>query len=505
MAFVASGGSMHDHSSQLVQSRRHFLTGAACGCAALASGCVSTNKATGRTILTGFYSVEDDIRLGRQEHPKLVAQFGGEYDDPRLQRYIDEIGFKCAQFTEYQFPYTFTIVNSPIVNAFALPGGYVYMSRGLIALASNEAEVAGVLAHELGHVNARHSAERISQAQLAQIGVGLAGIATGSGQIANALGQVAGIALQSHSRDQELEADMLGIRYMSKAGYDPEGSVSFLATLREHSMLEAEMAGRPPGSVDQFNIMATHPRTVERVRLAQQQADTVTVDNAVIGRDSHLGSINGMLYGDDPEQGIIDGNTFVHRDLRFEFTVPRGFILRNSPSRVVAAHPQGAAIIFDMAKARRGASMASYISNEWARGAALQDLQTLRLDGADAATAATRVSNRSGTVDLRPLAIRGDGDQVFRLLFVSPADQTARWNADFRRTTYSFRRLNPSEADAIRGRRLIIAPVHSSDTIQALSRTMPFGQFNDRAFRVLNDLSPSDALQPGQNVKIIAA
>jgi len=496
---------MHDHSPHLSVSRRHFLTGAACGCGALATGCVSTNKATGRTTLTGFYSVEDDIRLGRQEHPKLVAQFGGEYDDPRLQRYIEQIGFKCARFTEYDFPYKFTIVNSPIVNAFALPGGFVYMSRGLIALASNEAEIAGVLAHELGHVTARHTAERISQAQLAQLGVGLAGIAIGNGQVAGALGQVANIALQSHSRDQELEADMLGIRYMSQAGYDPEGSVSFLATLREHSMLEAEMAGRPPGSVDQFNIMATHPRTVERVRLAQQQADTVTVQDPVIGRDSHLGSINGMLYGDDPEQGIIDGNSFVHRDLRFEFTVPRGFILRNSPSRVVAAHPQGAAIIFDMSKARRGVSMASYIANQWARGAAIQDLQTLRLDGADAATAATRANSRGGTVDLRPLAIRGDGDQVFRLLFVTPSNQTAQWNADFRRTTYSFRRLNPSEANAIRGRRLIVAPVHSSDTIASLARTMPFGQFNDRAFRVLNDLGPGDNLRPGQNIKIIAA
>lgn len=479
--------------------------GSACGCGAMATGCVSTNKATGRTILTGFYSVEDDIRLGRQEHPKLVAQFGGEYDDPRLQRYIEQIGFKCAQFTEYEFPYKFTIVNSPIVNAFALPGGFVYMSRGLIALASNEAEVAGVVAHELGHVNARHTAERLSQSQLAQLGVGLAGIATGSAQLAGALGQAAGIALQSHSRDQELEADMLGIRYMSQAGYDPEGSVSFLATLREHSMLEAEMAGRPPGSVDEFNIMATHPRTVERVRLAQKQANTVSVDNAVSGRDQHLGSINGMLYGDDPEQGIIDGNTFIHRDLRFEFTVPRGFILRNSPTRVVAAHPQGGTIIFDMANVRRGVSMASYVANGWAKGAALRDLQTLRIDGADAATATSRTQSRNGAVDLRPLAIRGDGDQVFRLLFVSPTNQTARLGEEFRRTTYSFRRLHPSEASSIRGRRLIIAPVHASDTIDSLSRTMPFGQFNDRAFRVLNDLSPRDTLQPGQNIKIIAA
>lgn len=493
------------HLPQPRMSRRHFLLGGGCACAATLTGCVSTNKATGRSSFTGFYSIEDDIALGRQEHPKLVKQFGGEYDEPRLQRYVEQIGFNAAQFTEYQFPYKFTIVNSPIVNAFALPGGFVYVSRGLLSLASNEAEVAGVLAHELGHVNARHTAERLSQSQLAQLGLGVLGLALGNSAVTNALGQVAGLAIQSHSRDQELEADTLGIRYMSRAGYDPEGSVSFLATLREHSMLEAEMNGLPPGSVDEFNIMATHPRTVERVRLAQQQASTVSVQNAVVGRDPHLGVINGMLYGDDPEQGIIDGRTFVHAPLRFEFTVPEEFLLRNSPTRVAATHQQGAIILFDMDKTARNRSMQSYIRDVWAPQTQFRDMEALRINGAEAATALTQGNSQSGRVDIRPVAIRGDGEGVFRFLFVSPAGSTSRFSEGFRRTTYSFRRLSPSEASSVHGRRLIVAPAHPGDTAESLARTMPFGKFNERAFRVLNDLGPNDNLSPGQLMKIVAA
>ncbi len=490
---------------QFGMNRRQFLLGSGCACAASLTGCVSTNKATGRNSFTGFYSVEDDIALGRQEHPKLVKQFGGEYDDPRLQRYVEQIGFKAAQFTEYQFPYKFTIVNSPIVNAFALPGGFVYVSRGLLTLASNEAEVAGVLAHELGHVNARHTAERISQSQLAQLGLGVLGLALGNSTVTNALGQIAGLAIQSHSRDQELEADTLGIRYMSQAGYDPDGSVSFLSTLREHSMLEAEMNGLPPGSVDDFNIMATHPRTVERVRLAQQQAATVSVPNAVTGHDPHYNAINGMLYGDDPQQGIVDGNTFVHAPLRFEFTVPDSFLLRNSPTRVAATHREGALILFDMDKTPRNRSMISYIRNVWAPQAQFSEAERLRIDGADAATALTQGNSQSGRVDIRPVAIRGDGEDVFRFLFVSPGGSSSRFADGFRRTTYSFRRLTPSEASAVHGRRLIVAPAHPGDTAEALARTMPFGEFNERAFRVLNDLGPNDSLSPGQLIKIVAA
>jgi len=291
--------------------RRHFLAGAMASTALIGlSGYTTVNQATGRSSFTGLYSVEDDIKLGRQEHPKLVQQFGGEYENARLQRYIAETGKKLARGTEYQqFPYQFTLLNTPIVNAFALPGGYVYVSRGLMALASNEAEMAGVLAHELGHVNARHTAERLSAAQMAQLGMMLGAVgasALGLGPGAAQVGQqIAMMSIQSYSRKQEFEADTLGVRYMSRAGYEPNAMVSFLSTLREQSIVDAKMRGLPPGSVDQFNMMSTHPRTKDRVEKAIQAAAVTRPDNPRIGRETYLANIDGMLFGDDPRQGLV--------------------------------------------------------------------------------------------------------------------------------------------------------------------------------------------------------
>lgn len=492
--------------------RRAFLSnmarGGGCACAIGAglsiSGCVSTNLATGRQSFTGFQSVEDDVALGRREHPKLVKQFGGEYENPRLQRYVNEIGRKTAQFAEYEFPYTFTIVNSPIVNAFALPGGFVYLSRGLLALASSEAEVAGVISHEIGHVTARHTAERISQSQLAQIGVGLLGVLTRDRTIAQGASQVAGLVLRGHSRDQELEADTLGMRYMSQAGYDPDGSVTFLESLREHSMFEARRNGKDPNAVDQSNLLATHPRTIERVRAAQERAEAVAVENAVIGRSDHFEQINGMLYGDDPKEGVIDGRRFIHGPLRFTFEVPPGFTLKNGSSQVTASNGEGAGLIFDMKSFARRESLTRYVGEVWAGSTPVGSVETLRINGLEAATGVAQGRNNAGdVVDMRAIAIRGDGDAVFRLLLVSPASVTASLSEHYRRTTYSFRRLTRSQAAAVKGMRIVTAPVFAGDTVSSLSRSMPFGKFNEEAFRVLNDLAPGETLQRGRMVKII--
>lgn len=499
---------------QNLLGRRTFLSkfakGAGCACAVgagLAStGCVSTNLATGRQSFTGFQSLEDDVAIGRREHPKLVKQFGGEYENPRLQRYVDEIGRKTAQFAEYEFPYKFTIVNSPIVNAFALPGGFIYLSRGLLALASSEAEVAGVISHEIGHVTARHTAERISQSQLAQLGVGLLGVLTRNQSVAQGAGQVAGLVLRGHSRDQELEADTLGMRYMSRAGYDPDGSVTFLESLREHSIFEARRNGKDPNTVDQSNLLATHPRTIERVRAAQARADAVAVENAVTGRNEHFDQINGILYGDDPKEGVIEGRRFTHGQLRFTFEVPPGFTIRNGSDQVVASNGEGAGIIFDMESLDRRESLSRYVGQIWAGSTQVGGLERLTINGIEAATGLARGRNKAGAdLDMRALAIRGDGDRIFRFLFVSPVTATSSLSEGYRRTTYSFKRLTQSQASKVKGMRLITAPVFPGDTVASLSRSMPFGKFNEEAFRVLNDLASNEVLTRGRMVKIIVS
>ena len=485
-------------------TRRRMLAGlTATGALSALPGCVSTNQATGRTSFTGLSSLEDDIKVGKENYPKLIKAFGGRYEDPKMDRYVTDLGTRLAANAEYQqFPYTFAVLNTPIVNAFALPGGYVSVSRGLLALASNEAELAGVLAHELGHVNARHSAERQSAAMLGQIFATGASILTGS----SAVGQIANVAatafVQGYSQKQEFEADSLGVRYMSKAGYNPDAMVTFLDTLRDHSMVEAEMLGLPPGKVDEYNMMSTHPRTKDRVQAAVTQAETLRPEKPVLGRDRYLGMVNGLLYGDDPDQGIIFGRRFVHPDMRFEFTVPLGFRLVNDEKKVTAKHAEGASIVFDIGK-MKSRDMTNYLANEWGRSVSVGDVEALRINGEPAAIGRARLSTRSGTVTVHPLAIRRDDKSAFRMLFISPKGQENTWNTEFRRTTYSFRRLSAAEAAKVKPLRMIVAQRHPNDTLAKLADKMPYGEYNEAAFRVLNDLKPGEDLPARGDIKLI--
>ncbi|GAB6051553.1 M48 family metalloprotease [Magnetospira thiophila] len=482
-------------------SRRQFTTGLLASSAICTlPGCLATNPATGRTSFTGVYSLEDDIALGQKEQPKMVESFGGRYEDPRLESYVTDLGNRLAQHTEFQqLPYSFTILNSPIVNAFALPGGYVSITRGLIALASNEAELAGVLAHELGHVTARHTAERLSQSMLAQIGLTVLGVATGSSAASQIGGYAANAYLQSYSRDQELEADTLGVRYLTRSGYDPDAMVSFLDTLRDHSQLEAEMKGLPAGSVDEYDSMSTHPRTIDRVRAAIANSKDQHPVNPVLNRQRFLDHIDGMLFGDDPEQGLVLGRRFVHPKLRMEFTVPEGFLIKNSDQKVVAKHPKGSAIVFDMGGIKHNRDLLSYLRDDWGSNVSFRDLENLNVNGLQAATGVTRVSNK----DVRALVFRNDDKTVFRLLFLTPTEQTESYNLAFRQTTYSFRRLSVREAAAVKPLRIHIRAIRSTDSLESLAAPLPYGDFNRGAFLLLNDLKPGQSLPEQGLIKVI--
>ena len=479
------------------------------GCACAISGCGAPNIATGRSSFTGGYSPADDMRLGADEHPNILEAFGGEYQNARLQQYVDTVGRRLAAHTEYQqFSYRFTLLNSPIVNAFALPGGYVYVSRGLLTLASNEAELAGVLAHELGHVNARHSAERMGAQQLASIGVIASAIGASllglPGDSVARIGQtVATLAIQSYSREQELESDILGIRYMSRAGYDPDAMVSFLASMREQSQIEARSKGLPAGSVDQYNLMATHPRTVDRVRQAQAAAQEARPVNARIGRDDYLSLIDGMLFGDDPSQGFISGQRFVHPQMRFEFTAPPGFRLQNSPEQVVASDSRGAAVVFDIVQMQRAGNPGAYLQGEWAPRARLQDLEAITVNGLRAATARTTAQAQGAAVDVRLVALERDAGSVYRLMFLSPRARAGALEEEFRRTTYSFRTLNAAQAAEVRPLRLQVRAARPGERLDTLAAALPYGALNADWFRVLNDLEPGAPLPLGQPLKIV--
>jgi predicted Zn-dependent protease len=463
----------------------------------------SVNPATGQSTFTGLLSESEEQRIGRESHPKVLAEFGGAYQDADLQRYIDGIGQLLAQTSDRpDQQYTFTVLDSPIVNAFAVPGGYIYVTRGLLALANDESEIAGVLAHEIGHIAARHAAERYSQAGLASILAATVGIATGSGQLANMAGSGAAVYLQSYSRDQENQADLLGIRYMSRANYDPYGMVDFLRQLEADDRLDATLAGRPE-LADRYGIMSTHPRTADRIQQTIREAGATQVANPLVERELYLSKINGLLYGDEPEQGYIRGREFLHPILRFGFEVPPGFHIINSTDAVIAQRADGATIVFSSAKQVSSASMYDYLVGEWAPKLQLADAESIEINGMDAATGSDRIEVRSGTRDVRLVAIRYDADNVYRFLFITKPEITQQVSRELRETTYSFRRLSKREASALHPQRLKIISVRPGDTVRGLAAQMPFDTYQEERFRVLNGIGPSDNLSPGQLVKII--
>jgi predicted Zn-dependent protease len=464
-----------------------------------AAGC-SVNPATGESSFTGLMSESDEVRIGRESHPQVLAQFGGAYADQRLDSYIDSLGQLLARSSDRpNLQYHFTVLDSPIVNAFATPGGYVYITRGLLALANNEAEVAGVLAHEIGHVAARHAAERQSQAVLASLPGIFTGVVTGSGALSEAVNSGAAAHLQSYSREQEYQADLLGVRYLSRTNYDPLGMASFLGQLQANDRLDAEIMGRPE-MADQFSIMSTHPRTADRIQRAIQEAGGTHVSTPISERDLYLAKIDGLRYGDEPEQGFIRDRQFLHPILRFAFTVPAGFHMMNSSDAVIAQRADGAALLASSTQKFKSARMIDYLTAEWAPRLQMTDAETIDVSGMDAATGSGQLELKS---DVRLVAIRFDANTVFRFLFLTKPEQTAGLARELQQTTYSFRRLSADEAARLRPQTIRVVTVRAGDTVAKLAARMPFPDLREERFRVLNGLGPADRLAPGQQVKLI--
>jgi predicted Zn-dependent protease len=280
---------------------------------------------------------------------------------------------------------------------------------------------------------------------------------------------------------------------------------AFLASMREQSQVEAAMQGLPPGEVDQFNVMASHPRTIERVEQARAAAQVTGVPNPTVGRAEYLEAINGLMFADDPAQGLVRGRRFIHPGLRIAFTAPEGFVLRNSADNVSAQDRNGAALVFDGARIQRARTLREYLQYEWAGETPLGQLEDISVNGIPAATGAARLNGQSGPVDVRLVAYGVERGQVYRFMFVAPARVSGALNPGFRETTYSFRRIDAEEEAAARPLRIVVAPVRAGDTVADLSRSLPYDTFNESWFRLLNDLAPGQELTIGRQVKIVVS
>jgi predicted Zn-dependent protease len=450
-------------------------------------------------------SEADEARIGAENHQKIIKEFGGVYDDaPQMTAYVEQVMQRIAEASEKpEKTYTITVLDSPVVNAFALPGGYTYVTRGLLALANDEAELAGVIGHEIGHVTARHGARRQTTAVGTMvIGAVLGGLlesATGiSRQVTSDLVNLGGNALLAgYSRGQEYEADRLGVDTLARAGYDATAGADFLGAMGRYGALMLDNGGR--GGVDWF---ASHPNTQDRVARARERAkqSDLTVAPLGRGRSAHLAAIDGMVFGTDVEQGRVKGRQFAHAGLRLSFAVPKGFRLVNAPDKVTAAHENGLQIIFNTAKRLDGESARQYVDDLAAETGNVIDRTALSIAGRAAMLAVLRSNDH----EMRLLVIPHDSNRFLRFAVHAPVSLGGNAGLTMQnlRRTISF--LSKGQAAAIKPLRVRVQNVRAGDTIDGFIGRM---QVNDRKkllFLALNGLSETDRLVPGQKVKIIA-
>lgn len=395
--------------------------------------------------------------------------------------------------------YKVTLLNSPTINAFSLPGGYIYVTRGLLALANNEAELAAVIAHEMAHIDSRHALQRQQQVVSASaVGKVIADMSRGPGSRKEAV-NFARAEVAKFSRQQELEADAIGIRIMAKAGYDPRAAVTFLTSLERQTALNSRMMNRnhDPNRVD---LTASHPTTPERIATAERDARALLpADGGERNEARYLSAIEGILYGDDPSEGYVRGRTFLHPRLGITFTMPEGYGVQNAPNAVVGFAPGGAIVRFDGVEVPPRTSLVRHLQKNSVSGGDIQSVSEGKVNGLDAAFAVASADRWTFRIAL----IRGRDRSVYRFIHATqkplPGDE-----AQFIAAVNTFRYVDPATAQSISPLRVRIAKVRPGDTAVSLANRMSYSDMKLERFLTLNGIQAGQPLKPGDKVKVIA-
>ena len=457
------------------------------------------------------YLSQRDVAEAQRQHPELVAEFGGAEIGARAA-YVEGVGRRVAAYSGVANPgqtYRFTTLNSAVENAFAVPGGYVYITRQLMGLMNDEAELAFVLGHETGHIAARHAQSRQAAATrnsiLGVLGAVLGSVVGGS-TFGNLISQgaqtYAQMATLSFSRDQEYQADTLGIRYLLSAGYDPLASATMLDNLVRADALESRIQGRDSRSTPEW--ARTHPLSANRTSRAQAEARaTGRGGQGLRNRDQFLAQLEGIYVDDDPAQGVIEGRSFTHPDLAFQFVVPAGYTMQNGTRAVTISGSAGKA---QFSTGPFNGNLESYISQvvyQLTGGRTQVPMQQPRqtvINGIPAMYSVGRANTSSGALDVSVMAYRWGPDRAYHFVMLTRAGAGI---GPFTSMVDSLRRITAQEAAAIRPRIIDVVTVAPGDTVQSLSQRMAYNNFRLERFVSLNGLSSNARLVPGQKVKLV--
>ena len=470
-----------------VQSLAALLLLSVAGCA--------TNPVTGQQNLV-LISEQQEIALGRKHHALLLQQYS-VYADRELQNYVNRLGQKLAKNSHRKhLRFTFTVLDSPEVNAFALPGGYVYITRGIIAYMNSEAELAGVLGHEIGHVTARHSVRQ----QTAQTGAGLLqtgiGILTGSSSIARTAGQFTHAWTSGYGRRHELEADRLGAEYLARVGYAPEKMLDVIGLLKDQEAFDMQRARREGRKARKYHgVYATHPRNDQRLQEVIRAARKFANPNPVqTDPEKFLRLLDGMPFGHSEHSGIVQGPHFYHKRLDFALQFPSGWRIENQPGRLIAVRADNqATLLVQLGEATGPETPEQYLRR---RAGGLFQGRAL------SPTRYTGLIRGRTAYGERPIAVA----TVFhsgRAWVISGFGRADLPTREFYSTVNSIRRLNSQERALATGKKLRIVRAKPGDSIASLAGQTGVGQYAEEQLRLLNELYPNGEPQAGQLIKTI--
>jgi len=432
------------------------------------------------------------------QNQKLITMFGGQYRWPKAERTINDILRRLAAASDNPAQvYKVTILNSPAVNAFALPSGDLFVTRGLLALANDSAELAAVMAHEIAHVTLRHAHQRAEAAKTEALRIEVAKKiqSPSKGDEVKAVGR---LNLASFSRAQELEADAIGVQVVSRAGFDPYGASRFLRSLgRSVAMRSALLGGR--NTDEQPDIMASHPSTparISRAILAARQIGAPGIGGTE--REAYLEAIEGIDFGDDPAEGFVRRRRFIHAKLGFSFTAPPGYVLENSAQALVGIASRGSqALRLDSVQVDNTKPLTDYMAAGWIEGLEPESIQAATINGLPAALASATHNGWRFRVAVIRL-----GTDVYRLIFAA-RNMSPAVERNIRAAFNSFRRIPVAEARNLRALRIALVEAKPGETPASLARKMAVSERALDVFLLINGLRSNDPLQPGQKYKII--
>ncbi|MGH7528944.1 MAG: M48 family metalloprotease [Gemmatimonadales bacterium] len=465
---------------------------AAAFAATAVAGC-ARNPATGERELM-LVSTAQEIEMGREYDKQVVATIG-LYPDPGLQRYVQELGGRLAATSERQeLPWTFRVVDDPTVNAFALPGGFIYVTRGIMGHLNSEAQLAGVLGHEIGHVTARHSASQISRQQLAGLGLAIGSIASSTiERYAGIASQALGVLFLKFSRDDENQADRLGLRYVQRTHYDPRQMPEVFRLLDRLSALQAG-GGRLP------EWLSTHPSPANRLERINQQIAALEQDfsGMTVNREGYERRLDGMVFGMNPREGFFRGTEFLHPELRFRVSLPPGWSTFNSKQAVAAISPERDAIVELTLAEGTSADQAAraFLSQE---GLQAGTVSRGDVDGLPASGAPFAAATEQGVVRGTALFIEYGG-AIYRLIAYSPEARWPAYQAVAERALRSFAPLSDPAVLAVQPQHLDVFTLDRRTTIAELARQRP-SPVPAATLALLNQVDVQTPLEPGRPIK----